>query len=152
MGNIAFTEGVHYWEIICPISTQNISFGITTKGKNPQVYGETFLSSTKRTVGIHLDLVQKRMDFYFNGKHLKKAKRKTLEKFENNAWYPYLKFMDANSTGSVILNPFAAHPETATDSQPQTKLPSYLMPKYNYSKPQLLQLYHSQVAYIENKL
>jgi hypothetical protein len=28
VGNIAFEEGVHFWEFICPISVSNISFGV----------------------------------------------------------------------------------------------------------------------------
>jgi len=28
VGNIAFDEGVHFWEFICPISVSNMSFGV----------------------------------------------------------------------------------------------------------------------------
>lgn len=34
--NMPMTEGVHYWEIKCPINLQGIFIGVTTKGTEPE--------------------------------------------------------------------------------------------------------------------
>lgn len=60
IGSIGFNEGVHYWEIICPIFCNSIDFGVTSDPKNltkQNTISEQFFSTTKRTVGIELNLV-----------------------------------------------------------------------------------------------
>ena len=32
---MTFSEGVHYWEIICPISINNIHVGVISQGSAP---------------------------------------------------------------------------------------------------------------------
>lgn len=53
--NISMSEGVHYWEFICPIRTSGIQFGVTTKGVEPLMVTQSFHSSTERTVGVELN-------------------------------------------------------------------------------------------------
>jgi len=36
--NMALTEGIYYWEIICPKNLSGMLFGVTTKGDNPLTF------------------------------------------------------------------------------------------------------------------
>ena len=52
---------------------------------------EFFVSTTKRTVGIYLDLNLGTLSFWMNSRIHKKNKQKQLKK-PGVKWYPFLKF------------------------------------------------------------
>jgi len=104
---MAFTEGVHYWEIICPISINNIQVGVCSQGTQPQVVTQDFMSSTRRTIGVYLNLNDRYMSFWINGKHSKKNKNKPI-KTPGLAWRPYIRFVEENFV--AILKPFSKLP------------------------------------------
>jgi hypothetical protein len=94
VGNMAFSEGQHYWEVICPITCNTIQFGVTCNPTKIDVSNsiiESFLSTTKRTVGVVLDLNAGTLYFWMNSRVLKKNKQRQLKR-PGLAWYPLLKF------------------------------------------------------------
>jgi len=78
VANMTFTEGAHYWEIICPISINNIHVGIQSVGNPATVITQDFVSSTRRTIGVYLNLNERALSFWINGKNNKKTKNKTI--------------------------------------------------------------------------
>lgn len=72
---------------------------------------EQFLSTTKRTVGVMLDLAQGSISFWLNSRMLKKNKTKELKK-PGLTWYPYIRLQEANIP--AILNPFCRMPMADT--------------------------------------
>lgn len=102
---------------------------------------EQFLSTTKRTVGVMLDLNQSQVSFWMNGRILKKNKTKDL-KMPGLTWYPYIRLQEPNIP--VILNPFCRLP-----------MADNLAPKFRKKLPESLinhNLSHSQVAFLKSKL
>jgi hypothetical protein len=127
IGNMGFQEGVHYWEIICPIFCNSIDFGVTynpAKVSKTNTISEQFFSSTKRTVGVMLDLTQGQVSFWLNSRMLKKNKTKELKK-PGLTWYPFIRLQEQNIP--AILNPFCRLPMADT-----------LAPKFRKKLPQSL--------------
>jgi len=127
IGSIGFSEGVHYWEVICPIFCNSIDFGVTFnphKVTKNNTISEQFLSTTKRTVGVMLDLSRGQISFWLNSRMLKKNKTKELKK-PGLTWYPYIRLQEPNIP--AILNPFCRLPMADT-----------LAPKFRKKLPQSL--------------
>lgn len=66
------------------------------------------MSSTRRTIGVYLNLNERYMSFWINGKHSKKNKNKQL-KTPGLAWRPYIRFEEENFV--AILKPFSKLPQ-----------------------------------------
>jgi hypothetical protein len=107
--NIGFSSGVHFWEIICPISCANIGIGIVRKGWEKQKANDfcefaTFKTTTPRVVGVQLNLETFHLNFWLNGRYQEaKGKRIVPEK-----WFPAIRLTNVGT--SVILNPYASMP------------------------------------------
>ena len=52
--NFPFKRGIHYWEIICPISCSGIEFGVKKMETNENIL-VSFRTTTPRVVGVRLD-------------------------------------------------------------------------------------------------
>mmetsp|Transcript_13543 Transcript_13543/g.21115 ORF Transcript_13543/g.21115 Transcript_13543/m.21115 type:complete len:135 (-) Transcript_13543:17393-17797(-) len=63
--NMTFSYGVHYWEIICPISCQDIYLGAYNPLSKKEVM-ETFYNTTPRSIFICLDLIKGQIRFWLN--------------------------------------------------------------------------------------
>jgi hypothetical protein len=85
------SEGIHYWEVICPIKTGGILFGITTKGKEPISVTQTFHSTTARSVVVELNFDTGEIRYFIQGRHFKKIKNKKLPQ-TNLEWYALVEF------------------------------------------------------------
>ena len=121
---MTFHEGVHYWEIICPISINNIHVGVISQGTSPQIVTQDFVSSTRRTVGVCLNLNDNTLSFWINGKSNKKSKNKSL-KTPGLAWRPYIHFLEDNYV--AILKPFCRLPQPLQkQAKASTTLPEHL--------------------------
>lgn len=72
--NLTFKVGVSYWEIECPISCSGLEFGVQNKHTLEQFVG-TFRTTTPRTVGVKLDFVNNKLDFYLNGREQPKRSK-----------------------------------------------------------------------------
>lgn len=102
---------------------------------------EQFLSTTKRTVGVKLDLNQGQISFWLNSRMLKKNKTKELKK-PGLTWYPYIRLQEPNIP--AILNPFCRLPMADTEK-----------PKFRRKLPQSLtnhNLNHGRIQYLKSKL
>ena len=102
---------------------------------------EQFLSTTKRTVGVMLDLTQGQVSFWLNSRMLKKNKTKELKK-PGLTWYPYIRLQEPNIP--AILNPFCRLPMADT-----------LAPKFRKKLPQSLinqSLSHGQITYLKAQI
>ena len=103
-----FSQGVHYWEIICPVSVEHIQFGVTASTKQAGFSVlQTFKSTTKRTVGVMLDIKYGKLSFWLNGRLHKIRKDLSLGKV-GLTWYPCLRLPRANL--HVTLNPYCNMP------------------------------------------
>jgi hypothetical protein len=74
VANVGFSSGVHFWEIICPISCGNIGIGIVRKGWNkfnPTDFCEfaSFKTTTPRVVGVEINLETFNLNFWLNGRY-----------------------------------------------------------------------------------
>lgn len=98
--NITFAKGIHYWEIICPISWSGIEFGIKNKETNEVIWG-TFRTTTPRIVGMRLDLESTTLNFWLNGR----PQHKRNQGIAKGEYYLLVKMKNYGNT--VILNPFA---------------------------------------------
>jgi hypothetical protein len=62
ISNFSFSSGVHFWEIYCPISCNNIQIGLIKAGFDVEKLSESkaefvnFRTTTPRLVGMRLDL------------------------------------------------------------------------------------------------
>jgi len=70
--NVAMTEGIHYWEVQCPLKLQGLQFGVTTKGDNPLSFTQTFHSTTERVVGVELNLHTLELRYFIQSRYCKK--------------------------------------------------------------------------------
>ena len=70
-------------------------------------FKQTFVSTSKRTVGVLLDLDYGKVSFWLNGRMHKKNKDITLKK-TGLTWYPYLRLTKAGC--KVYANPFCQMP------------------------------------------
>ena len=101
---------------------------------------EQFLSTTKRTVGVQLDLAAGTIRYWLNSRVLKKQKTKELKR-PGLTWYPFIRLQEANIP--AILNPFCRLPYG--DNQ---------APKFRKKLPQSLtnhNLSHGRVTFLKNK-
>lgn len=157
--NMALTEGIYYWEIICPknlsgmrklplkINNCLIVFGVTTKGDNPLTFTQFFHSTTERVVGVELNLNTLELRYFIQSRYVKKNKciklilkeKQPNEKAcENLEWYPLIEFKESGNV--AILNPFRQRPvPESTSAQALTKLPEKLYFDITHSKVALLQ-------------
>ena len=121
-----------------------VDFGVTFNPKkvtkNNTIW-EQFLSTTKRTVGVMLDLNQGQISFWLNSRMLKKNKTKELKK-RGLVWHPYIRLQEPNIP--VILNPFCRMPMADT-----------LSPKFRRKLPQSLtnhNLSHGRISYLKTRI
>jgi len=140
--NVAMTEGVHYWEIQCPLKLQGIQFGVTTKGENPVSLTQTFHSTTERVVGVELNIHTLEMRFFIQSRYCKKQKIKKLvhleKPAENLEWFALVEFKESGNT--VTLNPFRSRPiPETTSAQALSKLPETLNFDPTHAKIALLE-------------
>lgn len=140
--NTAMTEGVHYWEIMCPMRLHGLLFGVTTKGDNPITVTQTFHSSTERVVGVELNLTTLEIRYFIQSRYCKKNKCKKLVYKDKPAsgleWYPYVEFVESGNT--VTLNPFRVSPIPETTSvQQMSKVPETLGFDLTHTKVALLE-------------
>lgn len=88
------------------------------------------MSTTRRTVGVYLDLNEGTLSFWINGQHNKKTKSKQLKKL-GYSWRPYLRFMEKLYV--VILKPFCRLPQTPTNGPShQSKLSHSIQDNLNF--------------------
>ncbi|CAK71945.1 unnamed protein product (macronuclear) [Paramecium tetraurelia] len=70
IANVCFSEGVHYWEIVCPFNTDGVKIGIS-KQQSPSENFEghlfEFKTTTQRVVGVLLNFNEQSLQFYLNG-------------------------------------------------------------------------------------
>jgi len=91
---------------------------------------QDFMSSTRRTIGVYLNLNDRYMSFWINGKHSKKNKNKPI-KTPGLAWRPYIRFVEENFV--AILKPFSKLPQqTEKQSKISTTLPDNLTADSHY--------------------
>lgn len=84
-----------------------------------------------------LDLRLQKIDYWLNGRHLKKERTKKLTQ-PGLAWRPYIKFKEANFV--VVMNPFCKHPPTNPQAvEERSKLPETIYSDLSYS----------QISYLE---
>lgn len=69
--NVSFKSGIHYWEVICPVSCSGIEFGVVNKDTNDWV-SSTFRTTTPRVVGMKIDFESMSLSFWLN-QRLKKT-------------------------------------------------------------------------------
>jgi hypothetical protein len=98
--NVTFKDGIHYWEIICPISCSGIEFGVQNKQTLEQIIG-TFRTTTPRTVGVLLDLTKNKLSFFLNGR----AQPKRAKVITEGEYYLLVNVKNVDAV--LILNPFA---------------------------------------------
>jgi hypothetical protein len=109
IGDMGFSEGIHYWELICPVLCSGIEFGVTAGLNDPALtITQIIYSTSKRTVGVMLDLKAGIMSFWMNGKNHKKNKDLPLKQ-AGLTWYPFVRFNDQHL--HVVLNPFCSIPQ-----------------------------------------
>ena len=107
-----------------------IDVGIMSSGKT--VITQDFVSSTRRTIGVYLNLNERVLSFWINGKHNKKTKNKVIPT-PGLAWRPYIRFMEENYV--AILKPFCRLPQplqVQKHVKQSTMLPESLCPDSNY--------------------
>lgn len=99
--NKSFFEGVHYWEIICPISLSTLQIGVSNKSSKEELT-QQFRTTTQRVVGVELNLEKGILNFWLNGRFIKERNKKVPP---GHQWYPTIKFKEADYF--VVINPFA---------------------------------------------
>lgn len=83
-----------------------LDFGITSLGSNPISITQNFHSSTKRTVGVELNIKEGEMRFFINGRYFKNLKKKEL-KTPGIEWHGLVEFKEVGLY--VILNPYCRY-------------------------------------------
>ncbi|CAD8160802.1 unnamed protein product [Paramecium pentaurelia] len=90
MANVCFSEGVHYWEIVCPFNTDGVKIGIS-KQQSPSENFEghlfEFKTTTQRVVGVLLNFNEQSLQFYLNG-NLSTNKGIPKGSLGQGPWYP----------------------------------------------------------------
>ena len=131
---MAFTQGLHVWEINATISCASIckfnsltyilEFGVYCPLSNVKDYMITFQSKSPRTILICLDLYELTLKFWLNGKRQKKI----LELPVQGPYIPCVKIGTERNT--LTLNPFVKLPPGSYEDQVDrtTHLERFLMP------------------------
>jgi hypothetical protein len=84
-----------------------------------------------------LDLRLQKVDFWLNGRHLKKERSKKLNQ-PGLAWRPYIKFKEQNFV--VVMNPFCKQPPMNPQAiEERSKVPDNIYSDLSYS----------QISYLE---
>ena len=110
---MTFSSGVHYWEIICPISCQDIYVGAYNPLSQREVM-ETFYNTTPRSIFICLDLNLGEIKFWLN-EHKISHKILKLEHTAGQQWIPSIKI--GRERNRAILNPFPYVPTDFTEDR-----------------------------------
>eukprot|EP01022_Parablepharisma_sp_SALTPOND_P020985 TRINITY_DN395_c0_g1_i1.p1 TRINITY_DN395_c0_g1~~TRINITY_DN395_c0_g1_i1.p1 ORF type:complete len:5656 (-),score=802.26 TRINITY_DN395_c0_g1_i1:1614-18581(-) len=98
----SFNSGIHYFEVICPISCSGIAFGLEdSSGKNSVIL--KLFTTTPRVVGVLLDLEHYVFRLYTDEQLSSFAKEAVLSP---GTWTPFLKIK--NKGNMVVLNPFCS--------------------------------------------
>jgi len=114
VANIGFKEGVHYWEINCPLSCENISLGVIKEGfhsNKPMNQNMTlaslwqFRTSTPRIIGIKMDFNNLEVRCWLNGNF---QPQRIIKLTAGASWFPCVKIREKGN--QVILNPFGCEP------------------------------------------
>ena len=100
-------KGTVYIEFYCPISCQNLSFGMVdiTNGSLAQAPDTTsfksFRTTTPRTIGLEINYDKRIVNYYLNGIF---KKEKSTE-FHKDKLFPAIAILSPQT--SVVINPFA---------------------------------------------
>jgi len=105
--NYGFSTGIHYWEILCPLSCTNLKIGVVKMEDKKLTVEEmnVFRTTTARTVGLLLDCEKKTLQFWLNGKE-QTGRAKTLT---DGYWLPAVRMSGIDNC--VILNPYGQYPQ-----------------------------------------
>ncbi|CAD8078852.1 unnamed protein product [Paramecium sonneborni] len=90
IANICFSEGVHYWEIVCPFNTDGVKIGISKQSspsENFEGHLFEFKTTTQRVVGVLLNFNEQSLQFYLNG-NLSTNKGLQKGSLVQCPWYP----------------------------------------------------------------
>jgi len=105
--NYGFSQGVHYWEIICPVKCTGIEVGVakedssnseTKEEKEDEYVFFEFNTSTARIICIQLDLNNLEIHAWLQSNE---SKKKT-QKLTRGEWFPCVRINEVG--GVVILN------------------------------------------------
>jgi hypothetical protein len=116
--NMAFSMGVHAWEIICPISCQDIYVGAYNPLTKTTVM-ESFYNTSPRSIFVCLDLNKHVIKFWLNEHNLPHKSINILEKAGKKSagpgqqWIPAIKI--GREGNQAILNPFPYAPFDFSD-------------------------------------
>lgn len=94
---MSFKAGIHYWEIICPISCSGIEFGVVNKVTNDYI-SAAFRTTTPRVVSMKIDFESMSLSFWLN------QRLKRTQSIINGDYQLLIKMK--NYGNKVILNPF----------------------------------------------
>eukprot|EP00826_Nyctotherus_ovalis_P055966 TRINITY_DN7487_c0_g1_i6.p1 TRINITY_DN7487_c0_g1~~TRINITY_DN7487_c0_g1_i6.p1 ORF type:complete len:690 (-),score=104.20 TRINITY_DN7487_c0_g1_i6:20-2089(-) len=102
--NQNFTSGIHYFEVVCPISCGGIAFGIQ-RNEGTTVSLKLY-TTTPRTVGVLVDLEHCVFALHVDGELNAPVKQ---EKIFPAIWTPFIKLKSkGNKENTVIIDPFTA--------------------------------------------
>eukprot|EP00826_Nyctotherus_ovalis_P049551 TRINITY_DN6001_c0_g3_i1.p1 TRINITY_DN6001_c0_g3~~TRINITY_DN6001_c0_g3_i1.p1 ORF type:complete len:944 (+),score=265.08 TRINITY_DN6001_c0_g3_i1:159-2990(+) len=94
----SFDSGVHYFEVVCPVSCTGVGFGVEDeKGTS---FSLKLRTTTPRVVGILIDLEQYKMALYTDEQLDNSVKEQWLSP---GTWTPFVKIKSAGNV--VMLNP-----------------------------------------------
>lgn len=116
--NMAFSTGVHAWEIICPISCQDVYVGAYNPLTKTTVM-ESFYNTSPRSIFVCLDLNKHVIKFWLNEHNLPHKSINILEKAGKKSagpgqqWIPAIKI--GREGNQAILNPFPYAPLDFSD-------------------------------------
>ena len=114
---MSFTSGVHCWEIICPISCQDIYVGVVNPVCGSE-FMETFYTTTSRQIFLCLDLNQGQLSFWLN-EHRIVHKTLNLEHAPGQQWVPAVRI--GRKKNKVVLNPFPYLPSDFNEYMSERK-------------------------------
>ena len=101
VSNKAFQFGVHYWEIVCPLSCSGLQIGIVSEDRTTEHF-VSFRTTTPRVIGVELDTTSRTLDFWANGRAQDQRNKKDIGE---GPWRAAVKIRGTGN--SVILNPFS---------------------------------------------
>ena len=107
--NMAFTHGVHYWEINAQISCQFVLIGVYNPVQKTE-HLMSFTPKTPRAIFVCLDLFEGSVKFWLN----EKRKNRSLKLPMGGPWIPCVKI--GHERNVISLNPFAVPPTELTES------------------------------------